>query len=818
MSQPTETATSLWWPEERIKATLDTKYIVSRLRQDNIPRLFELPRWGEGLTSETYMEYILLKAGRLFLILDAIGIPDRIFTLVDESCDDDDLPIAEHSVDLLKLCPHGDDMNLDTRFFHAQWRFLVRGIGESDHVVYTENEGVPVEVVRSHTGTGLHGRDETVDKVVLAGSVCRVYMRTQVQVGGAPHFFSSAEVLAEIRKLRKLSHEHLISVYASYLKDDSVSVLFTGATADWTLHSFLTDEPSAFKRLSKEQRRQTLIVWPHCLTSAVAWLHARGQSHGAIRPSNIYVDANYHICLGQFQALDSLLSPPHVNDLEAYNYSAPERWVRPPAPAAPPKPAPPPTTYLQSGGRTKRRQKPARLALSPLNESPPSSTENPRPDSAASKGTVIRIGLPGSPSRFSFAFSSSSSSSGTSSTASSGATNTTMSPTQPQNSKKTRPSFWPLRSKARTFLSSSSISGSSSSTGSSTTCSSTSSIPPTSPSTTSLATNPSPTNTLHPGSSSLRHSKSAQSLTPSFRSYRPPTPHSTLSTPTQNPSSKEIPKDAPADLFSLAAITLDILTALHKRTLSSFSTHRSARNRSAGRGGGMADASFHLPRNGVQVQSWIALLEGDALKRCRRDRKSDRCFWAVPRMLIVVRAMLDGDGLKRPTAKRVRRCFGGAVKIGFGADGVHCGKGGNGKMDSGKVKGEKERVDDGGGGYGRNLEVIGEEGGFGPGSGYRSSSVAPASIAPSMVPSESASEFDFGFDDTGSGTESVDDDSEAETEHERGQGPQIKIEEDSDEDVSDDEPEIHVDRVSPQLYLPDLDMNITGIEGLTFTN
>jgi hypothetical protein len=33
-----------------------------------------------------------------------------------------------------------------------------------------------------------------------------------------------------------------------------------------------------------------------------------------------------------------------------------------------------------------------------------------------------------------------------------------------------------------------------------------------------------------------------------------------------------------------------------------------ARNRFAGRGGGIADASFHLARNAVQVQSWIALL------------------------------------------------------------------------------------------------------------------------------------------------------------------------------------------------------------------
>ncbi|KAJ5103533.1 hypothetical protein N7532_004062 [Penicillium argentinense] len=408
--------TSLWWPEERIKAALDTKFIISRLRPENVPRLFDLPRWGEGLTSETYMEWILLKAGRLFLILDDIGIPDRIFALVDESHDDDDLPMAEQNIDLLVLSPYGNDPALDASFFNTQWRFLVRGIAEGEHVTYTENEGVPVEVARATTSSGVQGRDETVDKVILAGTVCRVFLRTQVQIGGAPHFFSSDEVLAEIRALRKLAHQHLVSIYASYFVDDTVCVLFTGAETDRTLHSFLTDEPPSFKRLSKEQRRHTLITWPHCLASALSWLHARGHAHTAIRPSNILVDPNYNILLGQFQALDSLLAPPRVNDLESYQYSAAERWVHKAATPVYPPPQPPAQSQiiLPSGGRTGRRKKPSKLALAPLNESPPSSPNDPRPDSAASKGTVIRIGLPGSPSRFSFALSSSSSSSSTS--------------------------------------------------------------------------------------------------------------------------------------------------------------------------------------------------------------------------------------------------------------------------------------------------------------------------------------------------------------------------------------------------------------------
>ncbi|KAJ5588228.1 hypothetical protein N7537_010906 [Penicillium hordei] len=782
---------SLWWPEERIKSTLDAKYIVGRLRPENVPRLFELPDWGEGLTSETYMEWILTKAGRVFMILDAIGIPDRIFALVDESCDDDDLPVAEHSIDLLHLSPDGEDLALEASFFHAQWRFLVRGIDEGDHVVYTENEGVPVEAVRTNTSSGIHGRDDTVDRVVLAGSVCRVYMRTQVQVGGAPHFFSADEVLDEIRNLKRLSHEHIVSVFASYLKDDSVSVLFTGATADRNLHSFLTDEPMSFKRLEKEQRRQILITWPHCLASAVSWLHAHGHSHGAIRPSNVFIGANFDICLGQFQALDSLLTPPHVNDLEAYNYSAPERWTRPAAPVIPQKPAQPSQTLLQSGGRTKRRQRPTRLALAPLNESPPASPDGTRPNSAASKGTVIRIGgLPGSPTRFSFAFSSSSSSSEASSAASSARTDATA--TSPQPMKHRITSFWSRRNKnppsAPSIISTSTSSSSNTST------------------ITSPNPHPSPSSALFPiPPSSLRHSKSAQSLT-SFT--RPPTSHTshtshTSSDPQPNPHT-------PADIFSLAAITLDILTILHKRTLTSFSTHRSARNRSAGRGGGIADASFHLARNAVQVQSWIALLEGDALKRCRRDRRSDRAFWAVPKMLIVVRSMLDLEGGKRPLAKRVRRGFADAIARGHGGGdkdgmpGLHCVKEKRGKEGAMKGSKEKEKEKEWGQKQGNEgLEVI-RETGVGR-SAFSVVSSAAMGVSESDSVCGSVSEFDFGFGDAGS---------ESESNVEEGEFVDFEIEED---DISEfEEPEIRVEQVSPQLYLPELDMNITGIEGLTF--
>jgi hypothetical protein len=279
---------SVWWPQDRVEATICPDFVFKNLPASTFPRLVAPLPWGEGLTNETYLDWILAKAGRLFLILLDIGIPERIFHLVDDSFDDNDLPIAAHSVDRLQLSAGDANRDLDSKFFLAQWRFVVRGIGEGDHVKYTENEGVPVEALQ--TGTVL--AKEGVERVVLAGAVCKIYLRTQVTIGGAPHFFEEDEVLEEIRSLRRLAHDHVYSIYASYFVDNTVCILFSGLY-ERNLMSFLTDTPQTFKKLAKERRREILVNWPHCLAHGLSWLHAHGQVHGLIRPSNILIDAGY---------------------------------------------------------------------------------------------------------------------------------------------------------------------------------------------------------------------------------------------------------------------------------------------------------------------------------------------------------------------------------------------------------------------------------------------------------------------------------------------------------------------------------------------
>ncbi|KAL4794639.1 hypothetical protein BDV19DRAFT_187695 [Aspergillus venezuelensis] len=575
--------TSVWWPEDRIQATICPDFVFKNLPSDLLPRLVAPLPWGEGLTSETYLDWILAKAGKLFLILLDIGIPERIFHLVDESFDDNDLPIAAHSVDRLQLSAQNSNAELDSKFFLAQWRFVVRGISEGEHVKYTENEGVPVEVLQ--TGTVL--AREGVERVVLAGAVCKIYLRTQVTIGGAPHFFEEDEVLEEIRSMRRLAHEHVYSIYASYFADNTICILFSGIH-ERNLMSFLTDTPQAFKKLEKERRREILVNWPHCLAHGLSWLHANGQVHGLIRPSNILIDSDFKIFIGQFEALDTLLPPVKVDDVESYQYGPPERWVR----SISVQNNGPGGSTLPSGGRTSRKisDRPGKLSLSTrlknLHVSNPE-VLSPPAESIASHGTVIRVGNSSS-SRYSMGLSSSSGSSSGSA--------------RKRGITMKRPMIY----------------------------------------------TPSITSSNSSGSSEDRGSMI-------FNSVGIPTAHTSGGALVQVWQSRQTDPEA-SDIFSLGAVLLDIFTYLCKRKVSSFTSHRGAKNRTAGRGGGVADCSFHLDRNIGQVSSWITLLDQDSKKR------KDPVFQAIRPMLAMSRDMVSRDPGSRPSAFQVEQLFAASIK------------------------------------------------------------------------------------------------------------------------------------------------------------
>src|SRR5947207_7560240 len=102
------THASAWWTDDRIEATVDRAFIFAQLTSDERTLLTQSISFGGGLTNDTYLDWILDRAKKLFLILVEIGVPDQIFGLVDESYDDADLPITLSAVPDLRLTQDPD--------------------------------------------------------------------------------------------------------------------------------------------------------------------------------------------------------------------------------------------------------------------------------------------------------------------------------------------------------------------------------------------------------------------------------------------------------------------------------------------------------------------------------------------------------------------------------------------------------------------------------------------------------------------------------------------------------------------------------------
>ncbi|KAJ5988970.1 hypothetical protein N7481_004180 [Penicillium waksmanii] len=163
--------------------------------------------------------------------------------------------------------------------------------------------------------------------------------------------------------------------------------------------------------------------------------------------------------------------------------------------------------------------------------------------------------------------------------------------------------------------------------------------------------------------------------------------------------------------------------------------------------------------------------------------------------------MLSSEPEKRPSASRVKKCFGAAIKEIPSTRGpavsLHC------------ISPPKQEKSAPNKAWPKEAEVImGMDKKNNRASMVKRQASVPVltkSKADSVLSSSSVSEFDFGFSEAAS-------DSETNPE-ELQDGAEDEIDPSILDDFESIEP---VDRVSPQLSLPDLDSNITGIEALTF--
>ena len=332
-----------WWSTERISTTVNAAYIERELGSKKlVEKVHGVLGFGDGLTDDTYLDWILERSPRFFLILNEIGVPDKIFETIDKSFADDDLPLSQDALWELNLFGSKSE-TLDKKFHREQYNFLIQELEPGGHVDYGDWAVVPVEPLIKRPGIS-----KANDKVYVHGNL---YTRKKIAVYD-DDIIDEVQFLMHLKSLSTLRHPHLVSIWSTYSQENFIYVLLTPAT-EISLKSFLDEQPKAFKSLDKAQRREIFLTWTHCLAAALAYLHERGFTHQTIRPGTITVDHNNKIYLGDYSALkdlDTEESPNSYNG-ELYDHAAPENWLRKPRlhETAALK------TILPGGGRTSRR-------------------------------------------------------------------------------------------------------------------------------------------------------------------------------------------------------------------------------------------------------------------------------------------------------------------------------------------------------------------------------------------------------------------------------------------------------------------------------
>lgn len=318
----------MWWDSDRIEATVTRQFVCSHLLPQEIERLGQPLGFGDGLTDGTYWEWINEKAKRIFLILVDLGVPDQIFGVIDDSWDDQDLPIARDQVECLALTPAKDE-KFERKFYHRQFHYLLKPLGRGEHIDYEDIEVVPLDVIDRKPALPI---SHPTDRVRLPNHPGIALCRRRIPLGAGAGCLSYDEFLYEVDSIRNVQNEHLASYFASYVHQGYGYVLLT-PVSDLSLKSFLTTTPTAFKSLEKRTRRELTLNWIHCLVDTICFLHTRGLSHGNIKPSTVLFTHENHIFLSDFSRLNAELlantSDKSSIDKEAYDYAAPEQWYRP---------------------------------------------------------------------------------------------------------------------------------------------------------------------------------------------------------------------------------------------------------------------------------------------------------------------------------------------------------------------------------------------------------------------------------------------------------------------------------------------------------
>lgn len=329
---PPVVLTSTWWDEQKIEETVNARYIKQQINDSSLrKKLDEHLRFGEGLTESTYCEWIVEHTRKFFLILCDLGCPEQIFSVIDGSWDDEDLPLSLDTIERLEL----PAVSQDKKFLKKQYAYLVRELQEGQHTEFQDEEVVPLEVISRRAQPG--SAKQTVEKVYFPRTREVFYSRRRVPLGNGQNQLSTENFLNEIETLKSITHDHIVSLHLSY-SHENVGYLVLAPCVDLTLKYFLQYPHTTWKRDSKEERRRIIFNWVHCLSDALAYVYEKGISHCDIKPSSIIVDQKtnqvFLADIGNSKRLDPSQQNPQspnstgIPDIEAYEYGAPELWQR----------------------------------------------------------------------------------------------------------------------------------------------------------------------------------------------------------------------------------------------------------------------------------------------------------------------------------------------------------------------------------------------------------------------------------------------------------------------------------------------------------
>lgn len=315
-----------WFDDAWIEKTVSRGFVCSYLTPEEIGILDKPLLFGDGLTNDTYWEWIETKAKRLFLIFVDLGVPDQIFGVIDDSWEDDDLPIPLDQICRLALTAERD-LKLENKFYDQQFTYLLRTIENGKHIDYGDQELVPLDVVEKRPASSHH------DVVELPHCPGRTFSRRGIRLGLD---MRKEDFMYEISRIRDFQNDHVESYYASYTHHDHAYVLFTPAS-EYKLASYLTNTPTCLKRVDKLAKRRLVLEWIQCLIDTLGFIHSKGEALGNIKPTTVSFTHDHHVVLqdGTCFNPDTLSMMEQGNksfSKEAYDYAAPEQCSRPNAP------------------------------------------------------------------------------------------------------------------------------------------------------------------------------------------------------------------------------------------------------------------------------------------------------------------------------------------------------------------------------------------------------------------------------------------------------------------------------------------------------